>query len=470
MADLSLTRKSARDLARLMRTRAVSPVEVLQAHLAVIDKLNPRLNAIVTLAAEQALGAAQAAEAAIMKGAPLGALHGLPVAIKDITLTAGLRTTFGSPLYKDHVPDADAEVVRRLKAAGAIVLGKTNTPEFAAGANTVNAVFGATRNPWNPELSPAGSSGGSAVAVAAGMVPLAQGTDFGGSIRVPAAFCGIVGIRPTPGLIPNYPMPLAWDPGQVNGPLARDAEDAAFMLDAMVGFSRLTPTSVAPPWQSASEAVTRANDAKGLRIAYASDIAGIGVDPEIDAICRRAAEGLRDAGASVEPIAFDASDGRDPYQTWRGVWMVGQQFARLDQLDAFGENLKGSVKAGMTIDALAIAKAEDTRLRVFHRFRELFERYDVLLTPAAPVRPFPVTQNAPTEINGRPLKSYIDWIAPAFLITLVSLPAGSVPAGKTRDGLPVGLQIVAPRFEEPKILSLAKIVQQINPISWPPHA
>ena len=360
MVDVGLTRQTARDLARLMRTRAVSPVEVLQAHLAVIDTLNPRLNAIVTLAAEQALGAAQAAEAAIMTGEPLGALHGLPVGIKDITLTAGLRTTFGSPLYKDHVPDTDAEVVRRLKAAGAIVLGKTNTPEFAAGANTVNAVFGATRNPWNPDLSPAGSSGGSAVAVAAGMVPLAQGTDFGGSIRVPAAFCGIVGIRPTPGLIPNYPMPLAWDPGQVNGPLARDAEDAALMLDAMVGFSRLTPTSVAPPWQSAHDAMARANDAKGLRVAYASDIAGIGVDPEIDAICRRAAESLRDAGASVTPIAFDASDGRDPYQIWRGVWMVGQQFARLDQLDAFGENLKGNVKAGMTVDALAIAKAEDT--------------------------------------------------------------------------------------------------------------
>jgi amidase len=469
MVDVGLTRQSARDLAQLMRTRAVSPIEVLRAHLAVIDKLNPRLNAMVALDAERALGAARAAEDAIVRGEPLGALHGLPVGIKDITLTAGLRTTFGSPLYKDNVPDIDAEVVRRLKAAGAIVLGKTNTPEFAAGANTVNAVFGATRNPWNPELSPAGSSGGSAVAVATGMVPLAQGTDFGGSIRVPAAFCGIAGIRPTPGLIPNYPMPLAWDPGQVNGPLARDAGDAALMLDAMVGFSRLTPTSVAPPWQSASETVAHTRDARGLRVAYASDIAGIGVDPEVDAICRRAAERLRDASASVTPVDFDASDGHDPYRTWRGVWMVGQQFARLDLLEKFGDNLRGNVKAGMTVDALAIAKAEDTRLRVFHRFRELFEQYDVLLTPAAPVRPFPVTQNAPTEINGRPLESYIDWIAPAFLITLVSLPAGSVPAGKTSDGLPVGMQIVAPRFEEPKILSLAKIVQQTNPIGWPPH-
>src|SRR5262249_43362313 len=183
---------------------------------------------------------------------------GLPIAIKDVTPTAGIRTTFASPLFKDHVPSVDAEVVRRLKAAGAIVLAKTNTPEFAWGANTNNALFGPTRNPWNPALSPAGSSGGSAVAVATGMTPLAQGTDYGCSIRIPAAFCGIVGIRPTPGLTPSYPKPLAWDPGQVRGPLARDREDAALMLDAMAGFSRISPISVAPPWQSALAGEPRA--------------------------------------------------------------------------------------------------------------------------------------------------------------------------------------------------------------------
>ena len=305
MADVSLTRRPARELARLIRERAVSPVEVLDAHLAVIEARNPRLNAIVTLAAYAARAQARAAEAAVMSGAPLGALHGLPLAIKDVTPTAGIRTTFASPLFKDHVPNEDAEVVRRLKAAGAIVLAKTNTPEFACGANTNNALFGPTRNPWNEALSPAGSSGGSAVAVATGMVPLAQGTDFGGSVRVPAAFCGIVGIRPTPGLTPNYPMPLAWDPGQVNGPLARDAEDAALMLDAMVGFSRISPISVAPPWQSARREVADRSDAKGLRVAYVSDIADIGVDAEIDAVCRAAAESLRAAGAEVEEIAFD---------------------------------------------------------------------------------------------------------------------------------------------------------------------
>src|SRR5712675_1226080 len=283
----NLSRKTAVELASLIATRAVSPVEVLDAHLATIARVNPKLNAIVTLVTDAAREQAKAAEAAVMRGDKLGALHGLPVVIKDITPTAGIRTTYGSPLFKDNVPTEDAEVVRRLKAAGAIVLGKTNTPEFAAGANTFNDVFGVTRNPWNPALSPAGSSGGSAVAVATGMVPLAQGTDFGCSIRMPASFCGIVGIRPTPGLTPNWPAPLAWDFGQVHGPLARSAEDAALMLDAMVGLSRRSPISVPPPWPSARAAVERCEDARGLRIAYAPDIAGIGVDAEIDAICRK---------------------------------------------------------------------------------------------------------------------------------------------------------------------------------------
>jgi amidase len=470
MPDESLTRKSATELAGLIRSRRLSPRELLDAHLTVIERVNPKLNAVVTLAADHARDAARQAEAAVMRGDELGLLHGLPIAIKDTTRTAGIRTTFGSPLFADHVPEEDAEVVRRLKTAGAVVTAKTNTPEFATGANTVNDVFGATRNPWNPALSPAGSSGGSAVAVATGMVPLAQGTDFGCSIRIPAAFCGIVGIRPTPGLIPSYPMALAWDPGQVHGPLARSAEDAALMLDAMVGFSRLSPISVHPPWSNAREIVARAEGAHGLKIAYASDIAGIGVDAEIDAICRSAAKRLTDAGAYVEEVAFDVAHGREPYQAWRGAWMVGQRFEHLHHLEQFGENLRGNVKRGLDVSALDLAAAEQQRQDVFHRFRELFEQYDVLLTPAAPVRPYPVEMNFPDEINGRKFENYVDWIAPAFLVTLVSLPAGSVPAGLTRDGLPVGLQIVAPRFEEPLILSLAKIVQQANPIGWPPHS
>jgi amidase len=465
-----LSRRTAVELASLIATRAVSPVEVLEAHLATIARVNPRLNAIVTLAADAARVLAKQAEAAVMRGDKLGSLHGLPVVIKDITSTAGIRTTYGSTLFRDNVPTEDAEVVRRLKAAGAIVLGKTNTPEFGAGANTFNDVFGVTRNPWNPALSPAGSSGGSAVAVAIGMAPLAQGTDFGCSIRMPASFCGIVGIRPTPGLTPNWPMPLAWDPGQVNGPLARTAEDAALMLDAITGFSRASPISVAPPWASARAIVAKAGDARGLRIAYVSDIAGIGVEPEIDDLCRKTAMSLRDAGAAVEEIAFDISDGKSPYQAWRGLWMVGQQFSNLDRLEEFGVNLKGNVKAGLKVTPLDFAASEQKRAQLFQRFSKLFESYDLLITPQSPVKQFPVEMNFPNLINGKKLDNYTDWIAGSFLITLMSLPGGSVPAGKTDDGLPVGIQIVGPRFEEPLILSVMKIVQQTCPVGWPPHA
>ena len=469
MTDQALTRKSARELAALIRSKAVSPVDVLDAHLDVIARVNPRLNAIVTLAAEQARAAAKTAEAAVLKGESLGPLHGLPLAIKDITPTAGIRTTYASPLFSDNVPAEDAEVVKRLKAAGAIVLAKTNTPEFACGANTNNALFGPTRNPWNPALSPAGSSGGSAVAVATGMVPLGQGTDYGCSIRIPAAFCGIIGIRPTPGLTPNEPMPLAWDPGQVHGALTRDAEDAALMLDAIAGFSRISPISVAPPWQGRLlDMVARREDLRSLRVAYVSDLAGIGVEKEINDSCRAAAVALSGAGCTVEEIEFDVSDGRGPYQTWRGFWMVGQQYENLRELDRFGANLRGNVEAGLTLTATDYAAAEQTRRAVFHRFARLFERYDVLLTPAAPVKPFPIEMNFPDTINGKKFENYIDWIAPAFLITLVSLPAATAPAGLSGDGLPIGMQIVAPRFEEPLILQIAKFIHASSRVLTPP--
>jgi amidase len=470
MTDQTLVRKTARELARLIRSRAVSPVDVLDAYLGVIAALNPKLNAVVTLATDQARDAAKRAEAAVMKGEKVGPLHGLPIGVKDVTPTAGIRTTFASPLFKDYVPAEDAEAVRRLKAAGAIVLAKTNTPEFACGANTNNALFGPTRNPWNPALSPAGSSGGSAAAVAAGMVPIAQGTDYGCSIRIPAAFCGIVGIRPTPGLTPSYPLHLAWDPGQVHGPLARDAEDAALFLDSLTGFSRISPISVAPPWGSALAELEKREDIKGLRVAYVSDIAGIGVEAEIDATCRNAAAALEKLGARVEHIEFDASGGRAAYQTWRGFWMVGQQYQRLAQIKEFGQNLRGNVEAGLKLNAVDFAAAEHRREEIFHRFRALFERYDVLLTPAAPVKPYPVEMNFPKEINGKSFDNYIDWIAPAYLITLVSLPAATAPAGLSTDGLPIGMQIVAPRFEEPLILRVARHIHRASNVGWPPVA
>jgi amidase len=300
------------------------------------------------------------------------------------------------------------------------------------------------------------------------MTPLAQGTDFGCSVRMPASFCGIVGLRTTPGLIPNDPMHLPWDPGQVHGPIARSAEDAALMLDAMVGLDDTWPLSAAPPWASALDIVEGASDARGLRIAYVADIAGFGVDDEVEALCREAAHRFQADGANVEAIAFDCSDGFDAYKTLRAQWMVGQQVERLHLAGQFGANLAGNVEAGLELSALDTARAGLARERVWSRFRALLADYDALITPCSPVPPFDVSETFPTQINGRQLDNYIDWIAPCFLITLVGFPAASVPAGKTRDGLPVGMQIVGRRFSEPLLLSLCKLAQRARPIGWPP--
>jgi amidase len=464
----ALVRLTAVELARAMRARELGAVEVLEAHLAQIERHNDRINAICTLAAESARAAASAAERAFASGAAAGPLAGVPVAIKDLTPTAGIRTTWGSKLFRDHVPSEDAEVVKRLKAAGAIVIGKSNTPEFGAGANTVNEVFGATRNPWNTELSASGSTGGGAAALAARMVPLAEGSDFGGSLRTPAAFCGVVGLRTTAGLVPKHPSALAWHDMSVAGPMARTAEDCALMLDAMTGPSPVSPLSCAPPWESVRALVAATEDLKGMRLAYAPDIGGIGVDAEIEGICRAVARGLAGAGARVEEVEFDLSDGRDAFIALRAEAMVGIHAERLHRLEDLGANLAGNIRAGLSLSVMDVAVAERKRSEIWHRYRRLFEDYDLLLTPTAPVPPFPVGQNHPERIGERRLETYIDWIAPTFLVSLVCLPAASVPAGLTAARLPVGLQIIGPRFSEPRILGVAKHVQLVNPIGPPP--
>jgi len=464
-----LTRLSAVELARLIRTRKLSPFEVAQAHLAAIEKLNPEVNAFCTVAAEKALGWAREAEQAVMKRKKLGPLHGVPIGIKDLTPTAGIRTTWGSTLFAEHVPTADAEVVARLKTAGAIVLGKTNTPEFGAGANTVNKLFGATRNPWNTALSASGSTGGGAAALASRMVPLAEGTDFGGSLRTPAAFCGVVGLRTTAGLVAKYPATLPWHDQSVAGPMARTAEDCALLLDAMTGLSPKSPLSCAAPWRSAHERVAGAKNLKKLRLAYAPDIAGIGVDGEIEGVCRTAASDLASAGASVEEIEISMGDGRDAFLALRGEAMLGNHLERLERIGELGDNLAGNIRSGLALKINDVARAEHKRAEIWHRWRMPFEKYELVLTPTAPVPPFPVEKNYPDVIYGRKLQHYIDWIGPTFLVSLAALPAVSVPAGLTSAKLPVGLQIVGPRFSEPLILTAAKFVEAAHPIGLPPN-
>jgi len=417
---------------------------------------------------EKALDEARDAEASLARGEPAGPLCGLPVGIKDVTPVAGMRTTYGSPLFADHIAEADALVVSRLKRAGAIVLGKTNTPEFATGANTFNPVFGPTRNPWNPDLSAGGSTGGGAAALASGMVALAEGTDLGGSLRVPAAFCGVVGLRPSIGFVPTYPSHYLWDTLQVTGGMARTAEDVALMMEGVGGPSPHTPINQPGSAAGLVDAVSRmAAGPAALRLAYCPDIAAIGVDERVEGTCRAAAFDLSDEGVSVEEVELDLSFAREAFLTLRGYWMVAHHHALLDRLDLLGENLAGNIRAGLEGSPERLGAAERARSRLWERMGEFFEQFDALLTPCVAVPPFPVEENYPSSIGGREMTSYIDWIAPTFLLSLSGLPAVSVPAGLDPDGLPVGLQIVARPFGEAAVLGLAARVQARRPIGLP---
>ena len=456
---------SAVETARRVMAGEVSPVEVIEAALARVAEVNPQLNAIVTLN-PRALDDARDLERRIAKGEDTGPLAGVPVGIKDVTQVAGLRTTFGSPLYTDHVPAEDALVVRRLRAAGAIILGKTNTPEFAAGGNTWNDVFGRTRNPWNSAKSAGGSTGGGAVGLATGMIALAEGTDLGGSLRIPASFCGVVGLRPSPGLVPTHPSDFVWDTLQVTGPMARSAEDAALMLQAVAGPSPLVPLRNSMAGRDFVAAVRR-GPRPGLRVAYCSDIAGIGIDATIESVCRAAAAGLSAAGIAVDVIDLDLSAGRDAFLTLRGHWFSAWMSERLDRLDEFGVNVRNNTRAGVEGKGLDLGKAEAARGRIWHTFRELFERYDHLLTPTMAVPPFPVEQNYPETVAGKAMATYIDWLAPTFVLSLTGLPVASVPCGLDRDGMPVGLQVVGPPDGEEAVLALAGLMQTLAPIGLP---
>ncbi len=463
--SIGLARLPASELRRRMGRGDISPVEVMEACLAQVEQHNGTINAVVTLNA-RALDEAKALEAQAARGEEKGPLFGLPVGIKDVTPVAGLRTTFGSPEYAEYVPAEDALVVERLKAAGAIILGKTNTPEFAAGGNTFNEVFGRTRNPWNPDLSAGGSTGGGAAGLATGMVALAEGTDLGGSLRIPASFCGVVGLRPSAGLVPTYPSPYLWDAMQVTGGMGRTAEDVALFLQATAG-----PDPRCPVYQPTAGrdfvAAVEAGLPPGLRIAYCPDVAGIGVDEDIERTCRRAAFEMRQAGAEVEEIDFDLSFGWDAFLALRGYWMLGHHHHHLGRLDRFGANLSGNVRAGLAQSTETLGQAEQTRSRIWAHFHDFFARFDYLLTPCMAVPPFPVEQSYPATVAGKEMKTYVDWIAPTFLLSMTGLPVGCVPAGLDARGLPVGLQLVGPMLGEERVLALAKTMQEAHPVGLP---
>jgi amidase len=466
MPDLCFT--PATELLRLYRARRVSPLEVMQAVLARVDAVNKDLNAIVTLVREEALKAARAATAALRRGGGLPPLHGVPVTIKDLTLTKGIRTTRGSKIHEHDVPDEDALIVARLKTAGAIVLGKTNTPEFGAGGNTFNAVFGITRNPWNLALTCGGSSGGAAVALATGMGPIAQGSDLGGSLRMPAAFCGVVGFRTTPGLVPKHPADLGWDSLSVTGPMARAVGDVALMLSVVAGPDDRAPLSYPADTRAFVRAV-RAPSIKGWRVAWTPDLAGlIPVDEKNVRVAEAATRVFRSLGARVETACPDFSEVHEIVLATRGLAMVASHAENLSRWrDQMQKGLVWNIEQGLGLTSREIARGELLRTRLWQRVRAFMETRDLLILPTTAVPPFPAEQPYPTEINGKPLETYIQWTYLTYGITLTGLPAISVPCGFTRDGLPVGLQIVGRRQQEAAVLQAAAAFEQAAP--WSQH-
>jgi amidase len=464
-AESELPDLPASEQRRLIGRGELSPVELVEACLRRVERLNGDLNAIVTLS-DRALDEARARERDLGKG-QAGPLCGLPVGIKDVTPVGGLRTTYGCTVYADHVPAEDALVVRRLREAGAVILGKTNCPEFAAGGNTFNEVFGRTRNPWNRSRSAGGSTGGGAAALASGMIALAEGTDLGGSLRIPASFCGVVGLRPSAGLVPTWPSDWLWDTLQVTGPVARTAEDVGLMLDAVAGPSELVPIAQPAAGRRFAAAV-RAGVRHGLRLAYCPDLIGIGVDPEVERVCRAAVFGLRSRGITVEEVPLDLREGRDAFLALRGMWFVAQMHGRMEHLEKFGPNVAGNIRAGLKTTTAELGAAEQVRARVRAAVLELLSRFDHLVTPAMAVPPFPVEQNYPETVAGRKMETYVDWIAPTFVLSLTGLPVGAVPCGFDPEGLPVGLQIVGGPLGEEAVLALAGQVQEAYPIGRPP--
>ncbi len=452
-----LCRRTAVDLAALLARGEVSAVEVLTAHLEWIDRRNPELNAICTLERGRALEQARAADA-LRRNEPEAAaarpLLGLPTAVKDLAPTKGIRTTFGSPIFADHVPNVDALFVERIRGAGAIVVGKTNTPEFGAGSQTFNAVFGRTRNPWNPSQTCGGSSGGAAAALASGMLPIADGSDLGGSLRNPASFCGVVGFRPTPGRVPRVPAEQGWDDLTVLGPMGRNVADAALLLSVIAGPDARDP--IALPAPDAALHPVRPADLRGLRLAWTPDLGLCPVEREVVEVCAAAVPVFQDLGAEVEAAAPDLSGAADVFRTLRANLFADRLGPLLPQHRArMKDTVIEEIERGLGLSGPDIAGAQAERTRIHCRVSAFFERFDALLLPTVQVLPFDVHQPFPMEIEGQRLTGYTDWMMSCWSITVTGCPAISVPCGVGPSGLPVGLQIVTPRGSDRRTLSIA---------------
>ena len=459
-ADDDVCFRSATELAAMLRTREISARELLDAHLDRIDRFNPAVNAVVTLDVDGARAAADAADAALAAGEDVGPLHGLPVAHKDTHATGGMRTTWGSPLHADTVPLRDELVVARLKAAGAVRVGKTNVPEFAAGSQTFNPLFGATHNPYRHGLSAGGSSGGAAAALAAGFVPVAEGSDMGGSLRNPAAFCNVVGLRPTPGRVPSWPTPMGWSQLSVQGPMGRTVADVALQLSVLAGPDRRVPISLDDDPTSFAAPLPERLD--GLRVAWAPDLGGrVTVDPTIVSVLADSVRVLEELGASIEDACPDLSGADEVFGTLR-AWVFESTFGEIIRRapEKVKESIRWNAEMGAKLSGPDLARAEVAHTALYERVVAFFERYDVVLAPTTQVLPFPVELEYPTEIAGVQQHNYLEWMRSCTVITATGCPALSVPGGFTVDGLPVGLQVIgAPRADR-RVLEVGHAFEQ----------
>ena len=453
---------TATEMADLIRRKKLSARETLDAHLKQIERVNPQVNAIVTLVAEQAREKARRADEAQARGAVLGPLHGLPIAHKDLVETAGIRTTFGSRIFKDYVPAHDAILVERIRNAGAICLGKTNAPEFGAGSQTFNAVFGATKNPFDLTKTCGGSSGGAAVSLACGMIPIADGSDSGGSLRNPAAFCDVVGFRTAPGRVAHAASGDAWSTLAVSGPMARNVPDLALLLSVMAGPDPRCPISITEPGSRFTGNLER--NFKGVRVAWFKDMDGIPFDPRVLHAVNAQRKVFESLGCIVEEAEPDWTGALAAYDTLR-AWGYADSQAENIRLhrDLVKDTIQWEAERGSKLTAADIGRAHTLRSKAWDNMRIFQEKYEYFITPTTQVPPFDVTQPYPTEVAGVKMSTYIEWMKSCMMISALENPSISMPCGFTEEGLPVGLQIIGRHRDEWSVLQLAHAFEQATP-------
>jgi len=454
VTDTSLCFLTAVELAQKTRSGEISAVETIEAHLAQIEKVNPQVNAIVTLVPELALEQARKADEKLAQGGEVGPLHGVPIAHKDLVPTKGIRTTFGSPIFQDFVPEQDALLVERIRNAGGIALGKTNTPEFGAGSQTFNQVFGVTKNPYDLSKTCGGSSGGAAVSVACRMLPFADGSDLGGSLRNPTNFCNVVGFRPSVGRVPSWPNESGWNSFAVDGPIARTVEDTALMLSVLAGPDARSPICLPESGAVFQQSLER--NLKGIRIAWSPDLGGLPVDSRVTETLEKQREVFENLGCIVEEGFPDFTDADEIFKTFR-AWYFELKLASLlpEHREKMKETVIWNIESGIKLSGPELGRAEVKRTALFHRVREFMQNYDFLALPVSQVPPFPLEQEYVSEINGIKMETYLDWMRSCYYITVTGQPAISVPSGFTNDGLPVGLQLVGRPQDDLGVLQLA---------------